>query len=211
MKKINSILVALVALLFITSSCEPEYFKPTDPKYAVGDLIVHDGVQAVVFYASFDGEHCKAVATKTEAAIQWCSILTSTVGATSLTDGKSNQQKVQNLPASGGDDWRLRYPVFWQCFNVDFPEQLPTPFTTVKWYLPAVDEMKLLFNVMDQVNAAMPTEAGVKVIRENVKYWTSTEVDATNVKMVTYNDGEAIVENKMKTNNDPVFRAIISL
>ncbi len=210
MKKINSILVALVALLFITTSCEPEYFRPTDPKYAVGDLIVYDGVQAVVFYASFDGEHCKAVATKTEAAIQWCSVLTNTVGATSMTDGKVNQQKVQNLPASGGDDWRLKYPVFWQCFNVDYPAA-PINYTLVKWYLPAVDEMKMLFNVMDEVNAAMPTETGRKLIRENVKYWTSTEVDATNVKMITFSDGVSTVEDKMKTNNDPVFRAIITL
>lgn len=210
MKKINSILVALVALLFITTSCEPEYFRPTDPKYSVGDLIVYDGVQAVVFYASFDGEHCKAVATKTEAAIQWCSVLTNTVGATSMTDGKVNQQKVQNLPASGGDDWRLKYPVFWQCFNVDYPAA-PINYTLVKWYLPAVDEMKMLFNVMDEVNAAMPTETGRKLIRENVKYWTSTEVDATNVKMITFSDGVSTVEDKMKTNNDPVFRAIITL
>lgn len=210
MKKINSILVALVALLFITTSCEPEYFRPADPKYAVGDLIVYDGVQAVVFYASFDGEHCKAVATKTEAAIQWCSVLTNTVGATSLTDGKFNQQKVQNLPSSGGDDWRLKYPVFWQCFNVDYPSA-PINYTLVKWYLPAVDEMKMLFNVMDQVNAAMPNEAGVKLIRENTKYWTSTEMDATNVKMITFSDGVSTVEDKMKTNNDPVFRAIITL
>lgn len=210
MKKINAILVALVALLFITTSCEPEYFRPADPKYAVGDLIVYDGVQAVVFYASFDGEHCKAVATKTEAAIQWCSVLTNTVGATSMTDGKVNQQKVQNLPSSGGDDWRLKYPVFWQCFNVDYPAA-PINYTLVKWYLPAVEEMKMLFNVMDEVNAAMPTEAGVKLIRKNTKYWTSTEVDATNVKMITFSDGVSTVEDKMKTNNDPVFRAIITL
>jgi hypothetical protein len=210
MKKINSILVALVALLFITSSCEPEYFRPTDPKYSVGDLIVVNGIQAVVFYASFDGENCKAVATKTEAAIQWCSVLTNTVGANSFTDGKFNQQKVQSLPSSGADDWRLKYPVFWQCFNVDFPAA-PVNFTVVKWYLPSVDEMKLLFNVMDQVNAAMPTEAGVKVIRKNTKYWTSTEVNETNVKMITNNNGVLTVEDKMKTNNDPVFRAIITL
>lgn len=211
MKKINSILVALVALFIITTSCEPEYFIPENPKYKVGDLIDVDGVQAVVFYASFDGEHCKAVAVETELQIQWCSVLSDSIGATSLTDGKSNQQKVQNLPASGPNDWRLRYPVFWQCFNVDFPDQQPTPFTTVKWYLPAVDEMRLLFNVMDQVNAGMPTGTDVKPIRKNIKYWTSTESDAINVKMITNNNGNYLIEDKMKTNNDPYFRAIISI
>lgn len=210
MKRINTILVALIALLFITTSCEPEYFKPENPKYNVGDLISVNGIQAVVFYTSFDGEHCKAVTTKNEVPIQWCSVLTDAVGATSNSDGKFNQQKVQNLPSSGGDDWRLQYPVFWQCFNVDFPAA-PINYTIVKWYLPAVDEMKMIFNVMDIINAAIPDEPGRKYIRENVKYWTSTETDVINVKTCTYSNGEIIIENKMKTNNDPVFRAIIAL
>jgi hypothetical protein len=210
MKKINSILVALIALLFITTSCEPEYFKPENPKYKVGDLIDVDGIQAVVFYATFDGEHCKAVAVETELQIQWCTVLSDSLGATSLTDGKANQQKVQNLQPSGPEDWRLRYPVFWQCFQVDLPSA-PINYTVVKWYLPAVDEMRLLFNVMDQVNAAMPSGADVNLIRENRWYWTSTEASAINVKMINNNNGVYTIEDKMKTNNDPYFRAIIAL
>lgn len=210
MKKVNSILVALIALLFITTSCEPEYFKPENPKYSVGDLIDVNGVSAVVFYATFDGEHCKAIATKSETSLQWSSNLTAFAGATSFTDGKSNQQKIQNLPSSGADDWRLLYPVFWQCFNVDYPAP-PVNFKIVKWYLPAVDEMKLLFNVMDVVNASMKDVTGKKLIVKGRKYWTSTEVDETNVKTITYNNGAFTVEDKMKTNNDPFFRAIIAL
>ena len=50
---------------------------------------------------------------------------------------------------------------------------------------------------------------GKREIRENVKYWTSTEADAFNAKICIINDGKITVEDKMKTNNDPLFRAVI--
>lgn len=66
MKKNSLILLAFISLVAVFTSCEPEYFKPTNPKYEVGDLITIDGVDAVVYFVSFDGDddfdfRCEAI------------------------------------------------------------------------------------------------------------------------------------------------------
>lgn len=210
MKKNSLILLAFISLVAVFTSCEPEYFKPTNPKYEVGDIITIDGIEAVVFFTSFDGEHGKAIAAKSEAALQWSNsgIL---LGANSTTDGKSNQNKVQSRPIVSGSDWRLTFPAFYATFNTA-PHSLPiSPATlsTVKWYMPSVEEMRLIFEQFDIINTAIPSEIGYKKLRENIRYWTSTEVDEINAKVLIYNDGSVIVENKMRTNNDAFYRAII--
>ncbi|HPS72331.1 MAG TPA: hypothetical protein PLM70_08765 [Bacteroidales bacterium] len=210
MKKNSLILLAFISLAAVFTSCEPEYYKPTNPKYEVGDLITIDGVEAVVFFVSFDGEHGKAIAAKSEAALQWSTAGT-IVGANSTTDGKFNQNQVQKRPIVSGDDWRLLFPSFYATFNTA-PHTLPIPAETlkvVKWYMPSVEEMKLIFEQFDIINAAIPNEIGYKKLRQNIRYWTSTEVDAINAKVLTYNDGTITIESKMRTNNDAFYRAII--
>lgn len=210
MKKNSLILLAFISLAAVFTSCEPEYYKPTNPTYEVGDLITIDGIEAVVFFTSFDGEHGKAIAAKSEAALQWSTAGT-IVGANSTTDGKFNQNQVQKRPIINGDDWRLKFPPFYAAFNTA-PHSLPIPADTllkVKWYIPSVEEMKLIFEHFDIINAAIPNEIGYKKLRENIRYWTSTEVDAINAKVFIYMDGTMIVEDKMRTNNDAFYRAII--
>lgn len=212
MKKNSLILILIVALATILSSCKPEYYKPENPKYEVGDLITVDGVEAVVYFASFDGEHGKAIAAGVEAALQWSNqgIL---VGANSTTDGKFNQGKVQSRPLVAGEDWRLIFPAFYAAFNTvpHLPPVHPDTLKVVKWYIPSVEEMKFIFQNFDIINNAMPEGTMYKKLRTNVKYWTSTEVDATNAKVVIYNNGNVIVEDKLRNNNDPYYRAIIDL
>lgn len=210
MKKNSLILLAFISLAAVFTSCEPEYYKPTNPKYEVGDLITIDGVEAVVFFVSFDGEHGKAIAAKSEAALQW-STAGILLGATSETDGKSNQNKVQSRPIVSGDDWRLLFPAFYATFNTA-PHSLPIPaatLSTVQWYLPSVEEMKLIFEQFEIINTAIPSEIGYKKLRQNIRYWTSTEVDAINAKVLIYNNGTMTIESKMRTNNDAFYRAII--
>ena len=166
--------------------------------------------RSVVFFVSFDGEHGKAIAAKSEAALQW-STAGILLGATSETDGKSNQNKVQSRPIVSGDDWRLLFPAFYATFNTA-PHSLPIPaatLSTVQWYLPSVEEMKLIFEQFEIINTAIPSEIGYKKLRQNIRYWTSTEVDAINAKVLTYNDGTITIESKMRTNNDAFYRAII--
>ncbi len=211
MKKNSLILLAFISLVALFTSCEPEYFKPTNPKYEVGDLITIDGVEAVVYFVSFDGEHGKAIAAKSEAGLQWSTAGT-LVGANSNTDGEFNQNQVQSRPIVNGDDWRLKFPSFYATFNTA-PHTLPISadvLKTVKWYMPSVEEFKFIFEYFDIINAAIPNEVGYKKLRENVRYWTSTEVDEINAKIVMYMDGTSIVEDKMRTNNDAYYRAIIN-
>ena len=212
MKKNYVIQFLFVALVIFFASCEPEYYKPENPKYKVGDLITVDGVEAVVYFTSFDGEHGKAIAAKVEIPLQWSNqgIL---VGANSSTDGKFNQNKVQSRPTISGDDWRLIFPAFYATFNTAnySPPISPETLRTVKWYIPSVEEYKFILQFFDLINDAIPSEVGYKKLRSNVKYWTSTEVDAVNAKVVIYNDGNVVVEDKMRNNNDPYIRAIIDL
>lgn len=70
MKRVSLTLGALIALILVFTSCEPEYFRPENPKYKVGDLIKIGDIDAVVFYTTFEGDHGKAVAVKNEAALQ---------------------------------------------------------------------------------------------------------------------------------------------
>lgn len=210
MKRINLILLAIVTLSLFVTSCEPEYYKPTNPKYKVGDLVEIDGVEAVVYFVSFDGEHGQAIAAKAEAPLQWATSAIET-GATSSTNGFYNQDTIQSRPMGGGSDWRLQFPAFYAAFNVAgyTPPITPAQLQTVKWYIPSVEEWKFIFEYFDLINGSIPAEVGYKKLRSNVKYWTSTEIDATYTNMITYNNGTCTVEEKMKTNNDPCYRAII--
>ena len=122
------------------------------------------------------------------------------------------KNQVQKRPIVGGDDWRLKFPSFYATFNTA-SHALPIPadvLKTVKWYMPSVDEFKFIFEYFDIINAAIPNEVGYKKLRENVRYWTSTEVDEINAKIVMYSDGTSTVEDKMRTNNDAYYRAIIN-
>lgn len=205
MKRVSLTLGALIALILVFTSCEPEYFRPENPKYKVGDLIKIGDIDAVVFYTTFEGDHGKAIAVKNEAALQWSSSSTVDLGCSNNLFGKPNQQIVQNLPSSGPEDWRLGYPAFWQCFNVEYQSD----FKKVKWYLPAIGEMKLILKHKKLINDAMKDISGKKEIRDNVRYWSSTEIDGFDVKVCYIEDGKVVEESKMKTNNDPFFRAVI--
>ena len=134
--------------------------------YKVGDYY-DDGVkQGVVFDVWDDGRHGKIVSLD-QAELQWCTdeqanqeIL---VGVSDNSDGLSNTNKV----TISSDI--VMYPAFLWCLE-----------SGDDWYLPAIDELKLLLlrnNVYNAVNTTLVRRGAKKISNRMDKefYWSSTE------------------------------------
>ena len=134
--------------------------------YKVGDYY-DDGVkQGVVFDVCDDGRHGKIVSLD-QAELQWCTdsqynkeII---VGTSSRSNGKENTDKVISRRDS------LEYPAIQWCRAKG-----------KDWYLPAVDELKLLLlrnNVYNAVNTTLVRRGAKKISNRMDKefYWSSTE------------------------------------
>ena len=129
--------------------------------YQVGDYYDDGKRQGVVFVVSDDGRHGKIVSLN-QVEEQWCTegrygekrII---VGASSDSDGKSNTDKVTARADSEN------YPAFQWCRAKGD-----------EWYLPSLEELRLLRQVRDKVNKTLRD----KSIRELIGcYWSSTEKD----------------------------------
>jgi hypothetical protein len=134
--------------------------------YKVGDYY-DDGVkEGVVFDVWDDGRHGKIVSLD-QAELQWCTdsqynkeII---VGTSSRSNGKENTDKVISRRDS------LEYPAIQWCRAKG-----------KDWYLPAIDELKLLLlrnNVYNAVNTTLVRRGAKKISNRMDKefYWSSTE------------------------------------
>lgn len=117
--------------------------------YKVGDLYDENGKKGVVFEVSVDGKHGKIVSFN-ETDLKWANVEFDSwieeIGADSETNGAVNMAVVQRIP-----NWREKYPAFAWC--ADLGEG---------WYLPAIDELKAIYDIRNIINATS-------------WYWSSTE------------------------------------
>ncbi len=132
----------------VTSAPRPAP-KPVPPAktYKVGDLYDENGKRGVVFEVSADGKHGKIVSlVESDKELKWASndSRREKIGASSETNGAVNMAVVQRIP-----NWREKYPAFAWC--ADLGEG---------WYLPAIDELKAIYNILN--------------LRPEY-YWSSTE------------------------------------
>jgi hypothetical protein len=67
------------------------------------------------------------------------------------------------------------------------------------WYLPAIDELSLLWHNRFNVNKALSTIGGATVLPNSVYYWSSTEYDATFVFSFTFYFGHQLSRDKTST------------
>ena len=150
--------------------------QPLEPKrYKVGDYYNENGREGVVFYVDESGVHGKIVSMQ-EAEHSWAinkeygtqfdsnNPVANQVGADSPTDGVANMQVIQAIKG-----WREKYPAFAWCASLG-----------TDWYLPAIDELKLLLlndSVHDAVNKTLIEKEGIKLADKNdwMYYWSSTE------------------------------------
>ena len=132
----------------------PEF---TSAPYAVGDYYNDGKKEGVVFEVSADGKHGKIVSmTESASTLQWSSDATEQkrlVGADSQTDGAVNMAIIKAI--SG---WESKYPAFKWC--ADLGEG---------WYLPAKEELDIIYNNKDAINANLTQQLLERW------YWSSTE------------------------------------
>ena len=178
----------------VATQSVPSYYKST---YKVGDYYDDGTKQGVVFYVDSSGKHGKIVSLN-QGAEQWCTKEQHkkkiVVGASSESDGKVNTDKVMSRSDSA------EYPAFVWCRAKG-----------QDWYLPAVDELKLLLrdrSVHDAVNRTLDEHGGQKLFElgEWAAYWSSTESSKFCAWIVGMLPGNTA--NNVKTNLTYYVRAV---
>lgn len=127
--------------------------------YRVGDYY-DDGIkQGVVFEVDSTGLHGKIVSLA-EAKLQWCTEAeykqAIKIGTTDKENGQNNQTVIEQIT-----DWRTKYPAFAWC--ADQGEG---------WYFPAIDELKIIFDVSAAVTRMLQQQGGGNL---SEPLWSSTE------------------------------------
>lgn len=161
----------------------------TTKTYKVGDYYNDGTKEGVVFWVDATGKQGKIVSLEQE-NLMWCT--TSQyykkikVGSTSETDGKANTDKAMARADSA------EYPAFVWCRNKGRD-----------WYLPAIDELKLLLlndSVHDAVNKTLESRGVTKLTERNEFgfYWSSTEVNGDEfcAWYVGMDDGSTSLDDK---------------
>ena len=178
----------------VATQSVPSYYKST---YKVGDYYDDGTKQGVVFYVDSSGKHGKIVSLD-QGAEQWCTKEQHkkkiVVGASSESDGKVNTDKVMSRSDSA------EYPAFVWCRAKG-----------KDWYLPAIDELKLLLRdrrVHDAVNRTLDEHGGQKLFElgEWAAYWSSTESSKFCAWFVGMLPGNTA--NNVKTNLTYYVRAV---
>ncbi len=144
--------------------------------YKVGDYYNDGTKEGVVFWVDESGKHGKIVSMQQSEELPWAvdkgfgtffnksNPFKQEVWARKETYGLYNMQVIMKI-----DDWRMKYPAFAWC--ADLGES---------WYLPAIEELKLLLLnelVHDAVNKTLESRGATKLFNngELAWYWSSTE------------------------------------
>lgn len=143
-----------------------------DKKYAIGDVITIGNQSGVVFYLDASGKHGKIVSTDSTIK-QWCTkneyLLHRETNAVSDDDGTDNLKHIQQFP-----DWEKSYPAFKWCSKKG-----------EGWYLPTIEELRLLAKHKDEIAEKMGG------IDEKKWYWSSEEESVYSAKYFHFMSGQA--------------------
>ena len=172
----------------------PIVSKPVEHVWKVGDYYNVDGKKGIVFWVDDTGRHGKIVSLD-QKKLQWCTskeCLKRLTGiAVDKQDGMKNLQSIMKIC-----DWRNKYPAFAWC--AEYGDG---------WYLPAIEELKLLLlndDVYDAMNAKFyrlrKTRLFSKSDHESSIYWSSTESDELCAWGVYLSDGIKFLGNRNRVN-----------
>lgn len=101
-----------------------------------------------------------------------------TEGTTSATDkdnGANNMAKIKALP-----DWQTYYPVFRWCADYG-----------TDWYLPAINELKAIYNNKSTINSTLTANGYNKLGSYESYYWSSTENSSESAYSCYIGNGES--------------------
>ncbi|WP_418983538.1 DUF1566 domain-containing protein [Alistipes sp.] len=131
----------------------------TQSQYAIGDFYDVNGVKGVV--CNTDGEHGTLISLDETKAI-YSREVGETTGADSWSDGLYNFSRI-----SKRDNWQENYPGFAWCNAKNAAGE-------VKWYLPALNELKQIYDNSTALNQTLNANGGTP-LNGSDKYWASNE------------------------------------
>ena len=179
MKKLFSLL--LVAFIAIGVNAGNGNKTVTGAPYKVGDYY-NDGVKEGVVFVVYDGGYHGKIVSVDESRELWVgeTVRENVTAAVSKGDGMGNMNKIKKLP-----DWKSNYPAFAWCASLGDG-----------WYLPAVDELILIYENKSIINRMLNEKGYGKVV--DVLYWSSTEVEEEPdcAWYVNMNDGDSSYNSK---------------
>ena len=179
MKKLFSLL--LVAFIAIGVNAGNGNKTVTGAPYKVGDYY-NDGVKEGVVFVVYDGGYHGKIVSVDESRELWVgeTVRENVTAATSKGDGMGNMNKIKKLP-----DWKSNYPAFAWCASLGDG-----------WYLPAVDELILIYENKSIINRRLNERGYGEVV--NDLYWSSTEVEEEPdcAWYVNMNDGDSSYNSK---------------
>lgn len=161
-------------------------------EYIVGDYYNDNGKKGVVFYVDSTCKHGKIVSLdETSTKLKWANgeiweNTTLGINANNEEDGKI----VMNI-VKGIANWEKNYPAFAWCANIGND-----------WYLPAINELKLLM-LNESVHSAVNRTLAIKGTplpdigsKPRKCYWSATEYDYYRAWLLDMLDKEAVVISK---------------
>ena len=152
-------------------AAQPVAPKPAANTYKVGDYYDKDGKKGVVFEVTADGLHGKIVSLD-QAKLQWAvdrnfgSLFNKQnpskirLGFGGQQDGQEHTRRIQQI-----ENWREKYPAFAWCVQMGR-----------SWYLPALNEVRLIYQNADTVNRTLG-QMGATLFSDG--YWSASEVLGT--------------------------------
>ena len=158
MKKILSLL--LIALMAIGVNAGNGNRTVTGVPYKVGDYY-NDGIKEGIVFVVYDGGYHGKIVSIDESRELWVgeTVCENVTAATSKGDGMGNMNKIKRQP-----NWKTNYPAFAWCASLGDG-----------WYLPAVDELLLIYENKSIINRMLNEKGYGEVVDE--LYWSSTEVE----------------------------------
>lgn len=159
MRKLFSFFVIALMAVGVNAANGDNGATMTGGPYKVGDYY-NDGTKEGIVFEVYDGGWHGKIVSLDYSKEQWAveAVYENRTGATAIAGGMSNMNKIKKLP-----NWKVNYPAFAWCAALGN-----------EWYLPAKDELVLIYKNKDAVNMGLSRRGyeGLTGI-----YWSSTEHD----------------------------------
>ena len=158
MKKLFSFFVIALMAIGVNATNGDNGTTVTGGPYKVGDYY-NDGTKKGIVFEVYDGGWHGKIVSLDYSKEQWTvdAVCGNAIGATSKTGGMSNMNKIKKLP-----NWKVNYPAFAWCASLGSG-----------WYLPARDELILIYQNKEAINRGL-NRRGYEEIA-GYFHWSSTE------------------------------------
>ncbi len=137
----------------------------TKGPYKVGDFYNESNIKGVVFEVDETGTHGKIMGIQQkyqEFAIEKdCEYTHKHIGSFDKFDGENNMHKIHQI-----QHWKYKFPIYSWCSHLG-----------VGWYLPAIYELKSIYDNKECVNRGLK-EAGRRPLEVYARFASSTEIQS---------------------------------